>query len=135
MTDELVEVPDVEPRTSVRSSLGDAFAEVFDAAYLRQFAEEAKGLTTAMWGVGICPACGNQKRVLCDMPDIGGKLKIFISLLEQAEGRPGTATGEPAGVTIVVNRIWPGGEDGTNGDASGDLQAAAHPAGLPLVQG
>ena len=135
MSDTLVEVPDVEPRTSVRSDLGEMIAEVFDMAYLRQLAEEAKGLTTAMWGVGICPNCGNQKRVLCDMPDIGGKLKIFIALLEQAEGRPGTADGQPAGVTIVVNRIWPGGEDGTNGDAGADLPAAADPAGLPLVQG
>jgi hypothetical protein len=45
---------------------------------------------------------------MVEIPDIASQLKALTVLLEQAEGRPAIAGEEPGGVTIIVNRNWPG---------------------------
>lgn len=100
-----------EERAQVRSTVSRIVTEVFDEEYIREIAEGVKGLTRGQWGEGDCPECGSRKKVMVEIPDIASQLKALTVLLEQAEGKPGTAEGEPGGVTIIVKRTWPGDED------------------------
>lgn len=95
-------------REQVRSTVSKVVTEVFDEAYVRELAEGVKGLTRGQWGEGVCPDCGSKKKVMVEIPDIASQLKALTVLLEQAEGRPAIAGEEPGGVTIIVNRNWPG---------------------------
>ena len=96
---------------SVRSDLGEVIGEVFSRDWLLEFAETIKGMTTGVWGAGSCPECGSSKKVLVQVPDIQGQLRAVTELLEQAEGRPGVAAGEPGGITLIVERHWPSSDD------------------------
>jgi hypothetical protein len=104
-----------KPRT-VRQDLGAAITEVFDADWLRGFAETIKTMTHGVWGEGVCDSCGSKRKVMVKVPDTQGQLKAVVELLEQAEGRPGTASGEPGGVTLVVERMWPVARDQDSAD-------------------
>lgn len=95
-----------KPRT-VRQDLATAITEVFDADWLREFADTIKNMTQGVWGEGTCDKCGSKRKVMVKVPDTQGQLKAVVELLEQAEGRPGTATGEAGGVTLIVERKWP----------------------------
>jgi hypothetical protein len=98
--------PAAKPKT-VRADLGEVIGQVFSKEWLFELAQSVKGATTGVWGAGQCPDCGSQRKVLVQIPDIKGQLAAVTELLEQAEGRPGVQSGDPAGVTIVVERKWP----------------------------
>jgi hypothetical protein len=98
---------------TVRQDLGEVITEVFSREWLLDFANTVKGMTQGVWGEGRCPECDSARKVMVQIPDLKGQLAAVTSLLEQAEGRPGTAVGEVGGVSIVVERTWPsaGAED------------------------
>lgn len=118
-----------KPKTR-REDLGEAINQVFDAEWLLEFAETIKGMTNGVWGEGNCPECGSPRKVLVKIPDIQGQLKAVMALLEQAEGRPGTAQGEAGGVTLIIERSWPvaGTED------QDELQSAPAAEGIPPIE-
>ena len=92
------------PPEKVRAKLGRAVGEVFDEAWLYEFAESVKGMMSGVWGVGICPDCGSNRKVKVDVPDIKGQIAAVTELMEQAEGRPGTDSADQQGTTIIVER-------------------------------
>lgn len=114
-----------QPKT-VRQSLTEVITEVFDEEYLKQLAKDVREMRKGYRGSGRCPDCGSMKGVTVDLPDLTGQLKNLIELIEQAEGRPGTAAGEPGGVTLVIERLrYAEGED------SPELSPAPEAAGVP----
>ena len=78
-------------------------AEAVTAEYLRELLDELKDRTKATWA--YCPDC--RKKVQCEVRDIGGIVKTVVELIEQVEGRPGSADVEAGGLTLVVERKWP----------------------------
>lgn len=100
---------DKEVGVPVRSTVSKVVQEVFNEEYIRKLAEDCKTLTKGFWADGECPECGSRKKVKVEVPDIYSQIKILTELLEQAEGRPGTAEGEPGGVEIIIERMWPDG--------------------------
>lgn len=90
-----------------RARLGTAVGEVFDLDFLRELAQSIKEMTKGVRGTGNCPECGSARSVLVQIPDIQGQIKALTELMEQAEGRPGTESGEAGGVTLIVERKWP----------------------------
>ena len=100
-------------RAQVRSTVSKVVTEIFDEQYIRELAENVKGLTKGVWAEGVCPGCGNAKKMKVEVPDLASQIKALTELLEQAEGRPATADGEPGGVTIIVERKWPVGNPDT----------------------
>lgn len=96
-----------KPKT-VRQDLGEVITEVFSREWLMEFAGQVKSMTTGVWVEGRCPECGSARQARAQMPDLKGQLAAVTSLLEQAEGKPGTASGEPGGMTLIVERSWPG---------------------------
>lgn len=94
-----------------RQDLGEVINKTFDRKWLLEFAETVKGMTQGVWGQGRCPECDSPRKVLVQIPDVQGQIKAVVALLEQAEGRPGTAQGEAGGVTLIVERSWPVGPE------------------------
>jgi hypothetical protein len=88
----------------VRPLLADAIREEITPAFLRELVGKVKEMQKETFG--YCPGC--KKKVLVQVPDLPKVISGLTELLEQAEGRPGTATAEDAGVTLIVERIWPG---------------------------
>lgn len=107
-----------------RQDLGEVVNEVFSREWLLEFAATIKNMTTGVYGDGRCPECDSARRVLVQIPDIKGQLAAVVALLEQAEGRPGTADGTAGGVTLVVERAWPVAGD-TDSDELPDVAEAA----------
>ena len=105
------EPKNVKERRAVRSTVSKVVTDIFDEDYLRELAVSVKGLTKGVWGEGACAECGSQKKVKVEVPDLATQIKVLAELLEQAEGRPGVAEGEAAGMTIIVER--PNLSDGT----------------------
>lgn len=99
-----------KPKT-VRQDLGEVISEVFSREWLYAFAEDLKNMQGKTWGEGRCPECGSARKVEVKVQDYQGQLKALIGLLEQAEGRPGTAEGEAGGITLIIERKWPVGGD------------------------
>lgn len=56
-------------------------------------------------GWAHCPGC--RRKVQVEVPDVKATAGVLVELLEQAEGRPGTAGVEDVGVVLVVERRWP----------------------------
>lgn len=126
-----------KPRTR-RADLAEVINKTFDSEWLAEFAEQLKGMTKGMWGMGECPECGSKRKVFVDVPDLKGLLAALTELMEQAEGRPGTAQGEAGGVTLVVERRWPSGGDETGAELglrASPLSAVAGAAGGDEVGG
>jgi hypothetical protein len=97
----------VEDPPAVRPSLSDAIREAFTPAYLRELAEDVKGMQKGVFA--FCPNCREKVQVhVADLPRV---ISALTDLLEQAEGKPGTATPEDAGVTLIVERYWPPPEE------------------------
>ena len=114
---------------TVRQDLGERLNEKFSGVWLDDFLETVKGMTNGAWGSGICEECGSKRKVLVQVPDIKGQLAALVALMEQSEGRPGTAQGEAGGVTLIVERKWPdaGSED------LDKLRDAPAPAGISSI--
>lgn len=92
-----------ETARGVRGPLGDVLAEAVTAEYLRELLDELKSRTKATWA--FCPDC--RKKVQCEVKDISGIVKTVVELIEQVEGRPGSADVGEAGLSLVVERQWP----------------------------
>ena len=92
------------PPEKVRSTLGRVVREVYDEDWLREQAQIAKELTTGYRTDFDCPECGYRKMLMIQGPDVSGRLKAVIELMEQTEGRPGTDSADQQGTTIIVER-------------------------------
>jgi hypothetical protein len=92
------------PQTAgVRGPLGQVLSEALTAEYLKELLDELKGRTVGAWA--FCPDC--RKKVQCEVKDINGIIKSVVELIEQVEGRPGSADVGEAGLSLVVERSWP----------------------------
>jgi hypothetical protein len=88
-----------------------AFARCWPAAirteispeYLRELVAQVKTMTKGVFA--HCPDCRRQVQV--SVPDLPRVIAGLTELLEQAEGRPGTASTEAGSVTLIVERTWP----------------------------
>lgn len=96
---------------AVRPRLGDIVRETITEDYLRDLLHQ---ITTATKGVRAeaaleCKACGhhNRKIVTVQIPDWDRQIRALTDLIDQIEGKPGTANVEEAGLTLVVKRNWP----------------------------
>jgi hypothetical protein len=92
--------------------LHDALLEEITPEFLRELAADVKQATKGVW-VDVeleCYHCGaqNRKKVKAEIRDLAKIISMFKDLLEQAEGRPGTADAGEAGVQLIVERRWPG---------------------------
>lgn len=116
-----------EVNPPVRSTVSKVVSEVFNEDYIRQLAEDCKTMTRGYWAEGECGECGSKKKVKVEVPDIYSQIKVLTELLEQAEGRPGTAEGEPGGVELIIERMWPIGAD----TGSKHVPATQDPVGVP----
>jgi hypothetical protein len=95
----------------VRPRLAEAIGEVFDVEYFREIANQVKD---ASKGVHVevevdCRHCGKptRKKVIAQIPDFPRIVSAVKDLLEQVEGRAGSADVAEAGLTLVVERKWP----------------------------
>jgi hypothetical protein len=88
---------------AVRPSLADAIRETFTPEYLKELAESVKEMSKGTFA--YCPDC--ECKVQVSVPDLPRVISGLTDLLEQAEGKPGTASTEAAGVTLIVERHWP----------------------------
>ena len=127
----MAEAKSATERAQVRSTVSRVVTEVFDEPYLRELAENVKSLTKGVWGDGVCPECGSAKKVKVEVPDLASQIKALTELLEQAEGRPGTAEGEPGGVHLIIERVWPP----ARAENPRDVQPAAPAGRVSLVEG
>jgi hypothetical protein len=85
-------------------------AEIFNEDWLREYLESVKQLSRGYPVDHKCSECGKRQKVYVHVPDFKNINESVIDFWNQAFGRPGTAEGEPGGVTIIVHRHWPGGE-------------------------
>lgn len=108
-------------------------SEVFDEEWLRGWAEALKDLSKGYPVEHNCPECGFRKKIIVQIPDFRGITDSVLELWNQAFGRPGTADAEPGGVTIIVNRVWPG-DDADSRDRE-HVHAAAPASGSAPLEG
>ena len=87
----------------VRSTLGEQVRAWADDDRIKRMLDEIEGLEKRVQM--NCPHC--NKRSLVTVPDDVRKLESLLKVIEQVEGKPGTADAEPGGITIVVERSWP----------------------------
>ena len=80
---------------------------MFTPEYLRELAEDVKAMSKSTFA--YCPTC--RTKVQVSVPDLPRVIATLTELLEQAEGKPGTASAEAAGVTLIVERYWPPPKD------------------------
>jgi hypothetical protein len=83
--------------------LAEAIRAEISPEYLRDLVSQVKEMQkhTRAW----CPNC--EQHVTVFVPDLPRVISALTELLEQAEGKPGTASAEAAGVTLIVERYWP----------------------------
>lgn len=93
-----------ELMAAVRPRLGDVVSASLNDEFLRGLVEDAKALTKGQWVDLQCEACGQKQRQMVQVRDIPKVLAAVKELLEQVEGRPGTAGVEDAGVQLIVER-------------------------------
>jgi len=101
----VVDDPGLRPR------LSSAAAEVFTTDWFRDMANRIVEITK---GVYIeleaeCRHCGNpvRKKVLYQAPDVPRQITALTELMNQIEGRPGSADVAEQGMVLVVERNWP----------------------------
>ena len=99
------------PKVSIREQWADVVAEVFDRDWLAEQARLASELQKGYRVEVTCKHCGRPSIATAYGPDVAGRLEQAIKLLEQSEGRPGTASTEAGDVTLVVERRWPLADD------------------------
>jgi hypothetical protein len=87
----------------VRPLLADAIREEISPEYLRELVAQVKTMTKKTFV--YCPDC--RYKVQVEVPDLPRVIAGLTELLEQAEGKPGTVSTEDAGVTLIVERLWP----------------------------
>jgi len=104
-----VTAPEKPPEDSeARAIIARLYSEVFDEAALRELMEGIKQLSRGYPVDHKCSECGKRQKVYVHVPDFKQILEAMSEFLNQGYGRPGTAEGEPGGVTIIVHRNWPG---------------------------
>jgi hypothetical protein len=81
--------------------LADAIREEITPEFLRELVAQVRDLQKGIWV--FCPDC--RAKVMASVPDLPRVISALTELLEQAEGRPGTASAEDAGVTLIVERV------------------------------
>jgi hypothetical protein len=91
----------------VRPALADVFREEFGPDYLRSLLQDLKSSTKGVKADVTCRECGQRQYTMAQIPDYHKILQMALSLLEQTEGKPGTAGVEDAGVHLIVERSWP----------------------------
>ena len=101
--------------SEARAIIARLYSEVFDEPALREIMEGIKQLSRGYPVDHKCSECGKRQKVYVHVPDFKQILESMSEFLNQGYGRPGTAEGEPGGVTIIVKRNWPG--DAPNADA------------------
>ena len=92
---------------AVRSTLGEQVRAWADDDRIKRMLDEIEGLEKRVWL--DCPNC--KKRSQVSVSDDVRKLEALLKVIEQVEGKPGTAGTEPGGITIVVERMWPSGDE------------------------
>jgi hypothetical protein len=88
----------------VRPALAEAIREEITPEFLRELVAQVREMQKSTFV--YCPDC--ERKVQVSVPDLPRVISALTELIEQAEGRPGTASAEDAGVTLIVERIWPG---------------------------
>lgn len=94
-----------ERSESVRSLIGDVLDEETTREKIRQLVSSAFELNRL--ADAFCPNC--RKRVRAEVPDVRAQAQVLMDMIEQANGRPGTAQVEDAGVNLIVERWSPDG--------------------------
>ena len=118
-----------DERQQPREVTARVMGEVFDEEWLREYAEKLKGLTKGALVDHTCAGCGKRAKVKVEVPDFKGINDSILELWNQGFGRPGMAEGEPGGVELVIERLWPGEVNGANQDRE-HVHAASDPVGV-----
>jgi hypothetical protein len=88
---------------AVRPMLAAAIRAEINPEYLRELVSQVKDIQrqTRAW----CPNC--EQHVMVSVPDLPRVIMALTELLEQAEGKPGTASTEDGNITLIIERTWP----------------------------
>lgn len=93
-----------------REAIARVVPEEFNEEYLRELMQAVKELTKGYSVEVTCKHCRKTSKQIVQVPDFKQIVDAMTEFFNQAYGRPGVDAAETAGVTIVVNRVWPDGD-------------------------
>jgi hypothetical protein len=86
------------PSPGARKIIGDALTEGITPERVKAIVDAA--FASEVESTAVCPDCGVAMKV--KMPDLKKQVETMVSLLDQAEGRPGQ--NQPEATTVIVER-------------------------------